>query len=426
VKITPLDIRRKEFKRSVRGYSDEEVDIFLDEVADEFERLFQENMELHDRMSRMDEQIAGHAQLKDALEKTLISAQLQAEELRANAHKESELILRDAEMKARGIVSDSYGETQKTQHTLVQLKLLEEDFRFKFRSLLEGYIRLLDQAPRASAGSEATPPQQTSAATAVAGSSPGAAREVSIGEAPVAPEAKPAPAAPVSAPVVAPAPVVTTSTPATTVVPPPAAAPVPVARPVVPAPFGETSTSPAPAQVSIPPAAPAMPPTQPVPPAVAQSVPTMSAPPVQVAPVIPAMPAAPAQLQTPPTPPAPAYRPAPVDEPPVATAPAQRPSEPVRPVAPPVDDDQPTHESTLGPNDVEADRFRWPQAPPEGDVTQEAETAEAALTQEATMSDRTADEPLRRFFFGRQLNDVDDTFQPEDSGKKEWNREFEW
>ena len=161
MKITPLDIRRKEFKRSVRGYSDEEVDIFLDEVADEFERLFQENMELHDRMSRMDEQIAGHAQLKDALEKTLISAQLQAEELRANAHKESELILRDAEMKARGIVSDSYGETQKTQQTLVQLKLLEEDFRFKFRSLLEGYVRLLDQAPRASAGSEAAPRPQT-------------------------------------------------------------------------------------------------------------------------------------------------------------------------------------------------------------------------------------------------------------------------
>jgi cell division initiation protein len=154
VKITPLDIRRKEFKRSMRGYSDEEVDIFLDEVADEFERVFQENMELNDRVQRLDEQIASHMQLKDALEKTLISAQLQAEELRANAHKESELILRDAEMKARGIVSDSYGETQRTQQTLAQLKLLEEDFRFKFRSLLEGYLRLLSQAPLGAAAAE--------------------------------------------------------------------------------------------------------------------------------------------------------------------------------------------------------------------------------------------------------------------------------
>jgi cell division initiation protein len=50
VKVTPLDIRRKEFKRSVRGYADEEVDLFLDEVADESERLFQENVELQERI----------------------------------------------------------------------------------------------------------------------------------------------------------------------------------------------------------------------------------------------------------------------------------------------------------------------------------------------------------------------------------------
>jgi cell division initiation protein len=147
VKITPLDIRRREFKRGMRGYADEEVDVFLDDVADEFERLFQENIELQDRMQRMDEQIAGHAQLKAALEKTLVSAQLQADQLIANARKEAELILRDAELKARDIVNASYTETQKVQQTLVQLKHLEEDFRFKFRSLLEGHLKLLNDAP---------------------------------------------------------------------------------------------------------------------------------------------------------------------------------------------------------------------------------------------------------------------------------------
>jgi cell division initiation protein len=147
VKITPLDIRRREFKRSMRGYSDEEVDIFLDEVADEFERLFQENMEMQDRIHRLEEQIAGHSQIREALEKTLISAQLQSDEMRANARKESELILRDAELKARQIVNESYSETQRVQQALVQLKHLEEDFRFKFRSLLEGHLNLLDEAP---------------------------------------------------------------------------------------------------------------------------------------------------------------------------------------------------------------------------------------------------------------------------------------
>jgi cell division initiation protein len=147
MKVTPLDIRRKEFKRSMRGYADEEVDIFLDEVADEFERLFQENAEMHDRLARLEEQLESHAQLKTALEKTLVSAQLQADQMTANARKESQLIMRDAELQARNIVSESYGETQKVQQALIQLKHLEEDFRFKFRSLLEAHLKLLNDAP---------------------------------------------------------------------------------------------------------------------------------------------------------------------------------------------------------------------------------------------------------------------------------------
>lgn len=147
MKVTPLDIRRKEFKRSMRGYSDEEVDLFLDEVADEFERLFQENIELQERVQRLEEQMAAHAQLREALEKTLITAQLQADEIKANARKESELILRDAELKARDMVGESYKETQRVQQALIQLKRLEEDFRFKFRSLLEGHLKLLEEAP---------------------------------------------------------------------------------------------------------------------------------------------------------------------------------------------------------------------------------------------------------------------------------------
>jgi cell division initiation protein len=155
VKVTPLDIRRKEFKRSMRGYSDEEVDVFLDDVADEFERLFQENIELNDRVQRLEEQIAGHVQMKDALEKTLISAQLQSDEMKANARKEGELVLQEAELKARGIVNESYSETQRVQQALIQLKHLEEDFRFKFRSLLEGHLKLLNEAPIGAPASEA-------------------------------------------------------------------------------------------------------------------------------------------------------------------------------------------------------------------------------------------------------------------------------
>ena len=87
--------------------------------------------------------MAEYEQLKETLNNTLVSAQQQADATRANAHKEGELILRDAELKARDIVGDSYSEKQRVQQSLIQLRQIEEDFRFKFRSLLEAHLNLL-------------------------------------------------------------------------------------------------------------------------------------------------------------------------------------------------------------------------------------------------------------------------------------------
>ncbi|MCZ7661699.1 MAG: DivIVA domain-containing protein [Thermoleophilia bacterium] len=143
MKLTPLDIRHKEFRRAMRGYSDEEVDVFLDEVADEFERVFRENIEAQERIHRLEERVSHYEGLRETLQNTLVSAQRQADEMRANARKESELILKDAELKGRDIVGESYSEKQRVQQALIQLKQVEEDFRFKFRSLLEAHLNLL-------------------------------------------------------------------------------------------------------------------------------------------------------------------------------------------------------------------------------------------------------------------------------------------
>ena len=143
MKVTPIDIRHKEFRRAMRGYSEEEVDLFLDEVADGFEVLFKENLELQDEIHRLKGQVAQYESLKETLQRTLISAQQQADETRANARKEGELILRDAELQARNIIAESYAEKQKVQQSVAQLRQAEDDFRFKFRSLLEAHLNLL-------------------------------------------------------------------------------------------------------------------------------------------------------------------------------------------------------------------------------------------------------------------------------------------
>ena len=147
MKLTPLDIRHKEFKRGMRGYADVEVDEFLDQIADEYERLFKENIDLQERVEALEDKVAGYKRIEDTLQKTLINAQASSEELKQNATKESQLILQDAELKARQMVNEAYSERQAIEQNMAKLRNAEEDFRYKFKTLLEGYMRQLQSTP---------------------------------------------------------------------------------------------------------------------------------------------------------------------------------------------------------------------------------------------------------------------------------------
>ena len=147
MKLTPLDIRHKEFKRGMRGYADVEVDEFLDEVADEFEHLFKDNIDLGERVEALEAQLAGYKRMEETLQKTLISAQVSADDLKQNSAKEAELILHEAELKARQLVNEAYSERQAIEQSLAKLRSAEQDFSFKFRQLLEGYLWHIEETP---------------------------------------------------------------------------------------------------------------------------------------------------------------------------------------------------------------------------------------------------------------------------------------
>jgi len=184
VKVTPLGFRRKEFRRSVRGYLDEDVDIFLDVVADEVEQLSKANAELTAKVRSLEEKAVGRTNIGEALEKTLVTAQLQADEIKAKAERESQAMLREAEAKAKSMVDEFYGKTQTVQQTLMRLKVLEADFRTKFKGLLEGYLTSLDEPPVVSV----TETQAGGLGVAPAVVAEAAAAQPAAPEAPVAPQ----------------------------------------------------------------------------------------------------------------------------------------------------------------------------------------------------------------------------------------------
>ena len=80
--LTPLDIHNKEFKRSFRGYDEDEIDDFLDQVVNDYEKLFRENEKLKEELARAQQDNAQYQKLEKNLKDTLLVAQKTAEESR--------------------------------------------------------------------------------------------------------------------------------------------------------------------------------------------------------------------------------------------------------------------------------------------------------------------------------------------------------
>jgi cell division initiation protein len=145
MELTALEIRHKEFKRGVRGYVDHEVDEFLDDVTDEFERLTAQNTALTHRCADQEAELDRYRALEETLQRTLVSAQCSAKEVVADANQEARRLVSQAEREARAIVNQSYADKQVLESEIAVLGSLEEDLRFKFQSLLAGYLQQLDE-----------------------------------------------------------------------------------------------------------------------------------------------------------------------------------------------------------------------------------------------------------------------------------------
>lgn len=143
--LTPLDIHNKEFSRRLRGYDEDEVNEFLDQVIKDYETIIRENKELHNEMLSLQEKLNHFANIEDTLSKTIIVAQEAADEVRHNAKKEAQLIVKEAEKNADRIVNDSLNKARKVSLEVEELKKQASIYRARFRTLVEAQLELLTQ-----------------------------------------------------------------------------------------------------------------------------------------------------------------------------------------------------------------------------------------------------------------------------------------
>ena len=165
--ITIKDIHEKEFTKQVRGYNTDEVDDFLDELADQMEAMIKENRELSAQIEELKNaapapapepapQAAPQAaaaplmdepqyfkNLETTLRETLINAQRLADETVAEARKKANTLLASAEEQAAAITAGAKAEAETARAESAELKAGAEDYRSRFLHLLQEQAGLL-------------------------------------------------------------------------------------------------------------------------------------------------------------------------------------------------------------------------------------------------------------------------------------------
>jgi cell division initiation protein len=122
MKLTPLDIQRQAFEARFRGFDRDEVRTFLNVVAEEMEQLRSENEKLGEEVRRQSSLLAEHREREQILKNTLVAAQRTSEELKENAKKQSQMLLKEAELAADRLIEVAQSKAHDIERDILELK----------------------------------------------------------------------------------------------------------------------------------------------------------------------------------------------------------------------------------------------------------------------------------------------------------------
>lgn len=144
MKITPMDINNKEFKKGIRGYNTEEVDEFLDEVVDNFEEVYKENSHLKEKIAVLNEKLDHYSKIENTIQNTLLLAQNAAEQAKNSSQKEAEMLIKNANDTAQKILDKAHEDVIHINDEYDKLKQEFVKFRAKFRNFMNTQLETFD------------------------------------------------------------------------------------------------------------------------------------------------------------------------------------------------------------------------------------------------------------------------------------------
>ena len=141
--LTPLDIQKQTFSRSLKGYNPDDVRAYLHLIAEEIERLLRDVDRLARENAMLREDLQEHSQREQILKDTLLSAQRVSEEVRATARKEAELIVKDAELLSERLIGQAMSRVADLEKSIQDLKIERRASRNKVQGVIDTVQQLL-------------------------------------------------------------------------------------------------------------------------------------------------------------------------------------------------------------------------------------------------------------------------------------------
>ena len=135
--LTPLEIQKQTFSRVLKGYNADEVRAYLHLIAEEIERLLKDVDRTSRENAMLREELDDHSQRERILKDTLLSAQKVSEDVKANARKEAELIVKDAELLSERLVNQAMARVADLEKAIQDLKLERHAARNKLQATLD-------------------------------------------------------------------------------------------------------------------------------------------------------------------------------------------------------------------------------------------------------------------------------------------------
>ncbi len=158
MRITPMDIRQQQFTvKMFRGFDVQEVDTFLEDVAQDYEALMRENTLLKEQLQVLEDRTRGLEERERVLQQTLVTTQRLTEEMKENARRDAALTVREAEVAGEKLLEAARTEEAVIRSELMLLKRNRRQLAEGIRSTIEMYQRMVEPDLRSSRPEDASP-----------------------------------------------------------------------------------------------------------------------------------------------------------------------------------------------------------------------------------------------------------------------------